>query len=189
MVVNEKALVREMKEAFKGWGYTVIVRPGDEWVISSRFWVVQISGMKNVPREVLSLLALHMGFLPETGNAYRVYKSGDDAVVQNEVFAVALEPIEKLEEAQAQSSDAPLWIQRTKLLFDKTRVWQQERNLKILLIDPRFENIIAGKTEVRTVGDAIYAEGEISDVYVMRVRNDTDKSQLDHLAQMQWIAT
>ena len=61
--------------------------------------------------------------------------------------------------------------------------------MKILLIDPRFENIIAGKTEVRTVGDAIYAEGEISDVYVMRIRNDTDKSQLDHLAQMQWIAT
>lgn len=27
MVVNEKVLVREMKEAYKGWGYGVMVRP------------------------------------------------------------------------------------------------------------------------------------------------------------------
>lgn len=66
MVVNDKALVREMKEAFKGWGYTVMVVSGDKWVIGSKDnWTVVIDGQNNVPNEVLALIVLHMGELPK----------------------------------------------------------------------------------------------------------------------------
>ena len=60
-------------------------------------------------------------------------------------------------------------------------------DLEILLIDPTYERIMESKKNIRVVGDAIYAEGEISCVYVMRVQNVGEKAHLEHLAQMQWI--
>ena len=65
MVIDEKALVRELKEAYKGWGYTVMVTDHDKWVFrSADNWVVMIDGQDNVPNEVLALIVLHMGHLP-----------------------------------------------------------------------------------------------------------------------------
>ena len=63
MVVNEKALVRQLKSGYKKRGYTVLVRPDDTWVFKTEEWVVTIEGQRNVPNEVLSLIVLHMGYL------------------------------------------------------------------------------------------------------------------------------
>lgn len=85
MVIREKALVREMKEAYKRGGYTVLVRPNGRTVICSPYWSVEIDNHE-VPREALSLMALHMGFLPESGDAYKIYKGDKTPAVQEEVF-------------------------------------------------------------------------------------------------------
>lgn len=77
MVIGENSLVREMKEAFKGGGYTIICRPGEATVIMCPYWAVEIND-ENLPREVLSLLALHMGYLPKEGEAYKIMKAGQE---------------------------------------------------------------------------------------------------------------
>lgn len=187
MVVNDKALAKEMKKAYTGWGYTVIVQDDGTWVIQTPFWVVTISCMSNVPNEVLSVIALHMGILPTRGEAYRVYKGDDGPVLQKEVFNVAMDPILNLEDETNETAEHPSWIMRSTLKFGKTQVWQQPDDLRILLIDPRYEALIDAKTEVRTVGNAIYAEGNISAVYVYRVDDDRSKVYIEHLARMQWV--
>lgn len=183
MVIHEKALVQEMKQAFKGWGYTVIVRPGDKWVFKTDGWMVQIDGQGNVPNEVLALIVLHMGELPKKESACRIYKTDTGPAIQKEVFAVANEAIEKLE-ALARNSEQEN-IQRTKLALGMFRVWQKEENMEIFLMDPNDTRIIDSKETV-AVGDNIYAEGDISWVFVHR-RLDGDKAHIDHLAQMQWV--
>ena len=122
MVINDKALVREMKRAYKGGGYTVAVRNGScALVIYSFAWVVELSG-DNIPREVLSLLTLHMGFLPEEGFAYKILKGKDEPTVQSTMYDVAMKPLQMLEETVAEltvvRSGIPLLrIRKTPLIF------------------------------------------------------------------------
>lgn len=187
MVVHEKALVRQLKEGYKGWGYTVIVRPGDQWVFKTRAWVVTIDGQRNVPNEVLSLIVLHMGYLPVVGSCHRIYKTDTGPVIQKEVFAVANEEIEKLEDLRDDPEAPEVAVQRTKLQLGSCRIWQREEDLGILMIDPEFEKLLERKKDIRAVGGAICAEGEISCVYIMKVANGGEKAHIDHLAQMQWI--
>lgn len=188
MVINEKALVREMKDAFKSYGYTVFIRPGDVWVIRRPgSWSVEIDGQGNVPREVLSLLALHMGFLPKAETAYRVYKTDNGPAFQKEVYSVENEEYMTLEEARRDTDLTPVTVQPTRIRVGKCRVWQRPGDLGIQMIDPDYESIIKNKKNVRCVSKTIYAEGEISCVYVTEEMSAATKVQLDHLAQMQWI--
>ena len=187
MVIHEKALVRDMKEAYKGWGYTVLRLPWNRWVFYSRAWAVAIEGQNNVPNALLSLIVLHMGYLPETETAYRIYKTDTGPAVQQEVYETALESFRALELQRHETDEAPVRILRTKLMLGRCRVWQQEKDLGIALIDPTFESILEDKKNVRRVGEAIYAGGAISCVYIMRVKNDANKAQLAHLEQMQWV--
>lgn len=187
MVINEKALVKELKEAYKGWGYTVMVRPGDEWIFTTKAWAAEIDGQGNVPNEVLSLIVLHMGYLPEPETAYRIYKTDTGPAIQEEVYSVVEATWLTLCAQRQQTTGKPVLCKQTKLRLGNCRVWQRMVDLEILLIDPTYERIMESKKNIRVVGDAIYAEGEISCVYVMRVQNVGEKAHLDHLAQMQWI--
>ena len=189
MVINEKALVREMKEAYKGWGYLVTVMPGDKWVISREdAWCVQIEGQGNVPNEVLSLIVLHMGRLPRVETAYKIYKGDDGPVIQKEVYAVAAESWRSFEQARQKTNDEPVTICRTSLVYGSRRVWQQKDNGEILLIDPRYEGLIerSGGIGIRAVGQQIYAEGDCSCIYVSRARGGAKESLVEHLEKVQW---
>ena len=187
MVVHEKALVRQLKEGYKGWGYTVIVRPGDQWVFKTAAWVVTIDGQRNVPNEVLSLIVLHMGCLPQAQSCHRIYKTKNGPAIQKEVFAVAEMEIRELEALREDPNLPDVSVQRTKLQLGSCRVWQRREDLGILMIDPEFEQLLESKKDIRAVGSAICAEGEISCVYIMKVVNGAAKAHIDHLAQMQWI--
>jgi len=184
MVIHEKALVQEMKQAYKGWGYTVIVRPGDKWVFKTDSWTVQIDGQANVPREALALIVLHMGELPKKESACRIYKVDTGPAIQKEVFAVANETIEKLE-ALARNSEQQQ-IHRTKLSFGVYRVWQKEEDMEIFLMDPNDTRIIDSK-EFVALDQGIYAEGDISWAFALRRVDSMEKTHIDHLAQMQWV--
>lgn len=190
MVVNDKALVREMKEAYRGWGYTVMVRPEDRWVIRcADAWVVEIEGQVNVPNEVLALIVLHMGRLPKPESCHRIYKSDKCSYVQKGVYAVAEEDFQSLIKRREETDLAPVEVRRTPLVYGQRRVWQQCEDKQILLIDPRFEGLmdIGGDSMVRTVGENIFLEGEISSVYISRSRGGADENLLNHLAQVRWV--
>ena len=189
MVVNEKVLVREMKEAYKGWGYTVMVMDGNKWVIQSNdAWAVEIEGQDNVPNEVLALIVLHMGHLPREQQCYRIYKGDKGVCIQKEVYAVAVQNWKSFERAREETDDAPVEVRRTALVYGHRRMWQQIGDKSVLLITPRFEGLmdIGAESVVRAVGQQIYLEGEISCVYISRARGGASEALLDHLAQVKW---
>ena len=76
MVINESALLRAMREDYKGQGYTVARRaeieadPESESILllSANDWMVEI-GWKNVSAKIFGLVAEHMKGLPEVGQA------------------------------------------------------------------------------------------------------------------------
>lgn len=188
MVIRERSLVREMKEAYKGGGYTVICRPGETTVILCLAWAVEINN-ENLPREVLSLLALHMGYLPKEGEAYKILKADKEPTVQKMLFDTAILPVRTLEAKTAEMlNSVPVDVKKTLLTFDGCNVWQKTGNNGIILIDPEYESILRKKDDVIMAGDAIYKEGEVSKVYVMRVNDAAHENQLNHLGQIPWVA-
>ena len=188
MVIAEKPLVRELKEAYKGGGYNVIVRPGGRTVLCCAAWAVEIDN-ENLPREVLSVLALHMGYLPEEGEAYKIMKGAKEPTVQKMIFDTAMEPIRKLENAVADAGAAtPVAVRKTVLTFDGWNVWQKTGNKGIVLVDPAYEMILRKLEEVIAVGDAIYKEGAISKAWIMRGTNAMYENQLNYLGQVPWAA-
>ena len=188
MVIREKSLVREMKEAYKGGGYNVICTHEDTMVILCPSWAVEINN-ENLPREALSLLALHMGYLPKEGEAYKIMKADKEPTVQKMLFDTAISLIRTLEIKVAEAQDTvPVAVKKTLLTFDGCNVWQKTGNNGIILIDPEYESILRKKDDVIMAGDAIYKEGEVSKAYVFRVMDTRWENQLNHLGQIPWVA-
>ena len=65
MVINEKALVKAMKAAYKGDGYVVGCQ-GNSLFLETRMWKV-VAELENFPRKALGLIAEHMGQIPTDG--------------------------------------------------------------------------------------------------------------------------
>lgn len=144
---------------------------------------------ENLPREVLSLMALHMGYLPKEGEAYKIMKLEKEPMVQKMIFEQALLMVRKLELPLMHQEENPkVEVKKTLLTFDGCNVWQKTGNNGIVLIDPEYESILRKKDDVIMAGDAIYKEGEVSKVYVMRVNNAAHENQLNHLGQIPWVA-
>lgn len=186
MVVNDKAMVREMKEAYKGWGYTVMRTKDDQWVIGSKnAWTVAIDGQINVPNEVMALIVLHMGKLPEPEQCWRIYKEEKSTCIQKEVYKVALDDFARLEDDWAGEKEE---VRRTALIYGRCRVWQRMGDKGIALIDPKFEGLmdIGGDSVVYSTEEHIYLGGEISRVYISRIRGGDRKQLLEHLAKVDW---
>lgn len=88
MVINESALLRAMREDYKGQGYTVARRaeieadPESESILllSANDWMVEI-GWKNVSAKIFGLVAEHMKGLPEVGQAFKVKKKETNTVI------------------------------------------------------------------------------------------------------------
>ncbi len=185
MVVNEKALAKQMKEAYKLQGYTVAVQD-DLMMINSGYWLVQID-MENVPNEILSLIALHMRLIPEDGTAYKVVKGDDGPFVQSKLISDALGGLEQLTK-ELKEYGTKYSMKKTSLRFDGNSVWQTTAGNTIYLIDPRYEVLITGKSEVSMVGNGIYAKGETSEVWVLRVvPPGGDADGVQHLAEYRWV--
>lgn len=188
MVIREQSLVREMKEAYKGGGYMVIRTEEETTVILCPYWAVEINN-ENLPREVLSLLALHMGYLPLEGEAYKIMKAGKEPTVQKMIFDTALIMLRKLETPLLVQNGGPRTeVKKTLLTFDGCNVWQKTGNNGIILIDPEYESILRKKEDVIVAGDAIYKAGEVSKAYIFRVDGAKWEKQLNHLGQIPWVA-
>lgn len=184
MVVREKALVREMKEAYKRGGYTVLVRKNGRTVICCEYWAVEIDN-HDMPREALSLMALHMGFLPEPGDAYKVYKGDKTPAVQEEVFEVAAEWVDVLDKAFMLREEKPLAVKKTLLTYSGYNAWQQETTKNVLFIHPEYERILYKLDPAFMLQDALCVADAVSRVYIPKA--PWFKEELtDFLEQMKW---
>ena len=184
MVIREKALIREMKEAYKKKGYTVAAQESGKTIICTEDWIVRVDDAE-VPREALALMALHMGFLPEDGEAYVVQKGDKQPIVQEEDFEEAVAFFESIRLVRI-SQEKPKLAGKTPLIYGARNVWQMEEGQEILLVHPNYEHILYRRDEVQRVGEALYIGDDVSEVVVVCDNRYAPEDIREHLAKMKW---
>lgn len=189
MVVNEKALMRNMKEAYRNQGYTVAMDEDDFLDICGGYWMVRIAE-EETSNELRSLITLHMRKVPEQGEAYKTVKGDDGPIVQKKLMEEALGPLEALGKrlSEAIQAGGPDSMRKTELRYENTNVWQNATDLGIFLIDPRYEALLEDKKDVQKTGEGLYAADDISTVWICGVINRSAEDKLKHLAGIRWVA-
>ena len=186
MVIHEAALARQMKAAYKDGGYIVACRP-ETVVIMSSAWITEIRN-EHMPREALSLMALHLGFLPEEGEAYRIVKGDDEPNVQTMLPETALKPLVRIETAlSAEEAPPSVELRKTLLTFDGWNLWQKRGNGGMILVDPGLESIFRKKDDVILIEDGLYKQGLFSRAFIMPGRDEKHQRELDHLGKIFWV--
>ena len=187
MVVQEKGLLRLMKEAWKGSGYTVAADEGDDedyLCISYWGWKVGIA-FDAVPRKVLGLLAEHIGKLPTIGEAFKVQKDE----VQRELFETATAPFDDLRQC-IEHWETHKMMKPTKLEWDGARLWQSPRDQTVVLLEPQLAQIGMfgdGSLDVCLEGTQLMLQGKRSFVAVNKAHlTDGDKALLEKLTEVKW---
>lgn len=186
MIVNEKGLLKVMKEAHKGYGYSVAATNdaiGVESIIIITKECVVVGDKKKMPRKVLALIVEHMGELPQSGEAFQVRKNQP----QTEIFDAATQHLKEMH-----SDNKPLkLIKRTDITLSGYRLWQRKDDLRIFKLDPVLEDVLFLSRGIhRIVGDdVLMMEDTESRAYVYFEKPDKNGSTwLDHLSKMQWVA-
>lgn len=128
-MINEKGLLRAMKNAYRGGGYEV-AGYGEEntLFISGYGWCVRVP-QKQCPRKVLALLVEHVGLIPE-GEAFQVRK-GEGA--QDILLSVALGFENRV--ARLMGDDLPVKIRKTAMTWKGWRIWQKVESGIVLAFD------------------------------------------------------
>ena len=89
MVIDKTALLRAIREDYRGQGYTVARRSGSDedgdedesvLVLDSSDWLVEIE-WKNVSPKIIGLIAQHLKGLPRIGEAFTVQEALDSFTV------------------------------------------------------------------------------------------------------------
>lgn len=73
MIIEEKGLVKAIKDAYRHGGYTVLNHDGDV-AIYTEGWFVQCQWNK-LPRKALATIVEHMGMIPDAGEAVAIDKA------------------------------------------------------------------------------------------------------------------
>lgn len=181
MVINEKALLSRMKDAYNSGGYTVAVN-NHTHIILTGTWAAEIDS-DNMPRDVIGLLAVHMGFLPEPETAHKITKTKEGPSVQCMIYEEAIKPIEALENIVVAVA-----VTKTVLTLEGYNVWQQNLGLAVHLINPDLEALIRKKDDVKYSENAFRARGEISRVWVMGIDKDPEDAKMRCLSGIRWTA-
>ncbi|MBQ8579322.1 MAG: hypothetical protein IJ448_01355 [Oscillospiraceae bacterium] len=184
MVINEKALVRQMKEAYKTYGYTVAV-VGERMMLTNGFWLASID-VDNVPAGLLGMLAEHIRDVPKEGQAYKVIKDKDGAFVQHRIMEEAIEPLARMFK-EKEAAGYMKQMRRTNLTLTGMQLWQAPESSVMYMIDPRYAALFDDHNEVVRLGGGIYAEGEISELWVLRFADGELADKISHLEQVQWV--
>lgn len=187
MVISEKTLVSRMKEAYKTYGYTVAVDE-DMVYLSNGFWLAGMD-IDQVPSEIMGMFGEHIRDIPRSGDAYKVTKGKDGPIVQTRILEEAMGVVRQMESRRAEAFEdvVPVQMRKTNLIYDSCHVWQAEIGRDIFLIDPRYAVLIEKKQKVFRVGDGIYAEDDDSQLWVLRVAKESDKTYLEHMQKISWI--
>ena len=190
MVINEKALICQVKEAYKTGGYTVAVQDG-RMMLSNGYWLASIDE-KNVPSKLLSILAEHIRDVPKEGQAYRCYKTKEGPFAQTSILSDAVKPMQTMhrERDTAWDDANPPMFLHTPLTYNGMQLWQELPYKEIYMIDPRYSVLIDPKAEeVWKVGNGLYVQGEISELWVLRVAEGAAAEKIKHLEAITWAQT
>ena len=183
MVIDEKALLAVMRDAFKkkSTGYKAAARltenGEEELILSAPGWSAIVT-RENAPRKVMGLVVEHVGDLPRPGEAYQV----QDKNVQAEIFSVAVPAPAELVEGAA--------VKRTNLTYSGYQIWQRTDNLNVFMIPTKFEDMMDNYNRaVRlTENGMFYVEGVSSRLYFLPLKAmENDVPALRHLAKMRWV--
>ena len=187
MVINEKALVNRMKEAYSTYGYTVAVQD-ERMYLSNGFWLAEID-VDNVPDKILGMFGEHIRDVPKSGDAYKVTKGKDGAIVQKRILEEAMGVVKQMygHRNEAYENSLPVVMQKTNLTYDGCHVWQAQNVREIFLVDPRYAAMLSRTKDVHRVGEGIYAEDEESKLWILRVAKESDKVYLSHMEKISWI--
>lgn len=187
MVINEKALVSRMKEAYKTNGYTVVVDE-DMVYLTNGFWLAGMD-IDQVPSAVMGMFGEHIRDIPCSGDAYKVTKDKDGPIVQKRIMEEALGVVRQMETRRHEAfvDAVPVQMCKTNLIYDGCHVWQAEAGRDVFLIDPRYAVLLEKKQKVFRVGEGIYAEDDDSQLWVLRVAKESDKTYLEHMEKISWI--
>lgn len=184
MVINEKALVKQMKEAYKTYGYTVAV-VGERMMLTNGFWLASID-VDNVPAGLLGMLAEHIRDVPKEGQAYKVIKDENGAYVQHRIIEEAVAPLVRMAK-EKENAGYMKQMRRTNLTLGGMQLWQEPESAVMYMIDPRYAALIEDHNEAVRLGGGIYAEGEIRELWVLRFADNERADKLSHLEQIQWV--
>lgn len=184
MVVNEKGLMRAMKEAYKGQGYKVATQESggiEEIVIAASDWVTVIT-RENVPRKVLGLIAEHVGEIPEPGQAYQVSKKE----TQTEIFHLAMQLLEGMKHGEQEARQA----KPTPLILNGYTLRQRQKDMKVVRVDPDLEDILLPRGRVVWMlgEDQLMVSGEASRVYISSYTPAEQEDILKHLSKVAWVS-
>lgn len=157
MVINEKALVKAMKAAYKGDGYVVGCQ-GNSLFLETRMWKV-VADLENFPRKALGLIAEHMGQIPTDGMVYYLRRGEAQTKIPEkgaDFRGIAVD--EKMDV-----------IYKTRLTFGKGNIWQMEQGGKLLWVMPEDENLMLRPNAMAyaVAGKALRINGTVSSVTVM----------------------
>lgn len=188
MVINEKALVRQMKEAYRSGGYSVTVSH-DITYLSNGYWLAGIN-TDNVPAAILGMFGEHIRDIPKNGDSYRVAKSKDGPVAQCRILEDAMRPINNMlsQRDEAWKDITLTAMRRTNITYDGLQIWQAKPGNGIYLIEPSYAAMVDAHSEVVQVGNGIYAEGEISQLWILRYNKKEAQDQIAHLEKIAWVA-
>lgn len=186
MVINEKALVKAMKAAYKGDGYVVGCQ-GDELFVESAMWKV-VADLKNFPRKALGLIAEHMGQIPTDGMVYQIREDeAQTKITEKGADFRGISDDEELEE-----------IYKTRLTYGAGNIWQMAIGGRLLWVMPENENLMqnserapAGAVNAlasAVAGKALRIKGMVSSVTVMATEPlYQEKEILDKLSKIGFI--
>lgn len=181
MVINDKALLARMKEAYNTGGYTVAVNNFRHIIIGGT-WAVEINS-KNMPRDVIGLLAVHMGYLPVSGTACKITKTKGGPYVQDMIYEDAMAIVESMK-----GHPVAAQITKTTLTLEGCNVWQQNISTAVHLIRPDLEELFRKNEDVRLAGHTFRSEGEISRVWAMEALMDPEDAKMRCLSGIRWTA-
>lgn len=173
MVINEKALLKAVKEEYKGPGYTVAARENEAgelvMVIEAADWLAEIE-WKNLPAKLLALVVEHLKTLPTLGQAFKVQKKETNTTIFNMV--------ERMPEIEA---DTPVIVaHRTRLMYESMEVWQKGGNDGCMFIPSELAAMLLDYGRmVKWVSGGLYLEGKVSRIYILHGTYKTTDPQQD----------
>ena len=175
MVIDESALLRAIREDYKGLGYTIARRPGEDdeeegiLVLDSCDWLVEIA-WKNVPPKIFGLIAQHLKGLPQLGEAFTVQKKETNTTIFNMV--------DNMPEFE---KGAPVIIaRRTRLMYESLEVWQKDGNNGCLFVPVETAGMLLDHGRVvKWIDGGLYLEGKASRIHVRQCSYKTTDPQQD----------
>lgn len=183
MVINEKGLLRAMKEAYKSDGYEIeCTQTGGVKEIhleTTRWYVTCV--IKNLPRKVLGLIVEHLGEIPEPGQAVQVKKKE----CQTKILSQGRDAFRGITPEDCVN---PASVHKTYIVYRYGNIWQQGRENKVFWIDPDLEDIMDMRAKVVCLGEKVLnISGTVSGVSIApdAPQKPEDKRMLDYLAGIQ----